>query len=155
MRQKPIQWCLIFTPTNGHKLKKKSLLTFSGYCFHLLPTQNPRTWQIYLHHLSQSHAENQRTFLLEKYLSTETGSVQLLSCVRVFASPWIAACQASLSITNSRSSLRLTSIESVMPSSHLILCRPLLLLPPIPPSISLFQWVNSSHEVAKVLEFQL
>ena len=69
--------------------------------------------------------------------------------------PWIAARQASLSITNSRSSLRLMSIESVMPSSHLILCRPLLLLPPIPPSISLFQWVNSSHEVAKVLEFQL
>ena len=48
-----------------------------------------------------------------------------------------------------------TSIESVMPSSHLILCRPLLLLPLIPPSISLFQWVNSLHEVAKVLEFQL
>ena len=59
------------------------------------------------------------------------------------------------SITSSQSSLRLTSIESVMPSSHLILCRPLLLLPPIPPRISLFQWVNSSHEVAKVLEFQL
>ena len=53
--------------------------------------------------------------------------------------PCIAAHQASLSITNSRSSFRLTSIESVMPSSHLILCRPLLLLPPIPPSISLFQ----------------
>ena len=53
------------------------------------------------------------------------------------------------------SSLRLTSIESVMPPSHLILCRPLLLLPPIPPSMSLFQWVNSLHEVAKVLEFQL
>jgi len=69
--------------------------------------------------------------------------------------PWIAARQASLTITNFRSSLRLTSIGSVMPSSHLILCRPLLLLPPIPPSISLFQWVNSSHEVAKVLEFQL
>ena len=137
MRQKPIQWCLIFTPTNGHKLKKKKkcLLTFSGYCFHLSPTQNPRTSQIYLHHLSQSHAENQRTFLLEKYLSTETGSVQLLSCVRVFVTPWIAACQASLSITNSRSSPRLTSVESVMPSSHVILCRPLLLLPPIPPSI--------------------
>ena len=49
----------------------------------------------------------------------------------------------------------LTSIESVMPSSHLILCRPLLLLPPVPPSISLLQWVNSLHEVAKVLEFQL
>ena len=54
------------------------------------------------------------------------------------ATPWIAACQASLSITNSRSSPRLTSIESVMPSSHLILCRPLLLLPPIPPSIRVF-----------------
>ena len=62
-------------------------------------------------------------------------SVQSLSRVRLFATPWIAACQASLSITNSRSSLRLMSIESVMPSSHLILDRPLLLLPPIPPSI--------------------
>ena len=54
------------------------------------------------------------------------------------ATPWIAARQASLTITNSQSSLRLTSIESVMPSSHLILCRPLLLLPPIPPSIRVF-----------------
>ena len=64
---------------------------------------------------------------------------------------------ASLSITNSRSSLRLTSIESVMPSSHLILCRPLLLLPPIPPSIRVFsnESTNSLHEVAKVLEFKL
>ena len=62
-------------------------------------------------------------------------SVQSLSRVRLFETPWIGACQASLSITNSRSSLRLTSIESVMPSSHLILCHPLLLLPPIPPSI--------------------
>ena len=79
---------------------------------------------------------------------------QSLSRVRLFATPWITACQASLSIANSRSLLRLTSIKSVMPSSHLILCRPLLLLPPIPPSISLFQWVNSLHEVAKVLEFQ-
>ena len=65
-------------------------------------------------------------------------SVQSLSCVRLFETPWIAACQASLSITNSRSSLRLTSIESVMPSSHLILCHPLLLLPLIPPSIRVF-----------------
>ena len=65
-------------------------------------------------------------------------SVQSLSRVWLFATPWIAACQASLSITNSRSSLRLTSIESVMPSSHLILCRPLLLLSPIPPSIRVF-----------------
>ena len=82
-------------------------------------------------------------------------SVQSLSCVWLFVTPWIAACQASLCITNSWSSLRLTSIDSVMPSSHLILCCPLLLLPPIPPSMSLFQWVNSSHEVAKGLEFQL
>ena len=58
----------------------------------------------------------------------------MLSCVRLFATPWIAACQASLSITNSRSLLKLMSIKSVMPSSHLILCRPLLLLPLIPPS---------------------
>ena len=65
-------------------------------------------------------------------------SVQSLSRVWLFATPWIAACQASLSITSSRSSLRLTSIESVMLSSHLILCRPLLLLPPIPPSIRVF-----------------
>ena len=65
-------------------------------------------------------------------------SDQSLSRVRLFATPWIAACQDSLSITNSRSSLRLTSIESVMPSSHLILCRPLLLLPPMPPSIRVF-----------------
>ena len=65
-------------------------------------------------------------------------SVQSLSCVRLFATPWIAAHQASLSITNSQSSLRLMSIESLMPSSHLILCCPLLLLPAIPPSITVF-----------------
>ena len=65
-------------------------------------------------------------------------SVQLLSHVRLFATPWVAAHQASLSITNSRSSLRLISIESVMPSSHLFLCHPLLLLPSIPPSIRVF-----------------
>ena len=65
-------------------------------------------------------------------------SFQLLSRVRLFETPRIAARQASLSITNSRSSLRLTSIESAMPSSHLILCHPLLLLPPIPPSIRVF-----------------
>ena len=64
--------------------------------------------------------------------------VQSFSHVWLFATPWIAALQASLSITNSRSSLRLASIESVMPSSHLILDRPLLLLPPIPPSIRVF-----------------
>ena len=65
-------------------------------------------------------------------------SVQLLSRVRLFATPRITACQASLSITNSLSSLKLMSIRSVMPSSHLIPCHPLLLLPPIPPSIRVF-----------------
>ena len=71
--------------------------------------------------------------------------VQLLSCVRLFVTPWIAACQASLSTTNSRSTLRLTSIESVMPSSDLILCRSLLLLPPIPPSIRVFSSESTLH----------
>ena len=70
---------------------------------------------------------------------------QLLSHVRLFATPWITARQASLSITNSRSSLRLTFIKSVMPSSHLILCRPLLLLPPIPPSIRVFSNESTHH----------
>ena len=64
--------------------------------------------------------------------------VQLLSLVRLFTTPWPEACQASLSFTISWSLLKLMSIESVMPSSHLILCRPLLLLPPIPPSIRVF-----------------
>ena len=72
------------------------------------------------------------------YMSHQCSSVQSLSHVRLFATPWITACQASLSITNSQSLLRLMPIESVMPSSHLILCRPLLLLPPIPPSIRVF-----------------
>ena len=67
-------------------------------------------------------------------------SVQLLSHVRLFATPWITAHQASLSITNSWSSLKLMSMELVMPYSHLILCRPLLLLPPIPPSIRDFSF---------------
>ena len=65
-------------------------------------------------------------------------SVQSLSRVRLFVTLRIAARQASLSITNPQSSPKLTSIKSVMPSSHLILCRPLLLMPPIPPSIRVF-----------------
>ena len=71
-------------------------------------------------------------------LGIQFSSVQSFSRVWLFATPWIAARQASLSITISRSSLKLTSIESVMPSSHLILCRPLFLLPPIPPSLRVF-----------------
>ena len=71
-------------------------------------------------------------------VSVQFSSVQSLSHVQLFATPWIAARQASLSITNSQRSLKLTSIELVMPSSHLILCCPLLLLPSIPPSIRVF-----------------
>ena len=72
-------------------------------------------------------------------------SVQSLSCVRLFATPWPAVCQASLSITNSLSYLKLMSIESVMPSNHLILYRPLLLLPSIFPSIRVFSSESVLH----------
>ena len=64
--------------------------------------------------------------------------IQSLSCVRLFAAPWTTVCQASLSITNSRSLFKLMSIDSVMPSRHLTLCHPLLLLPSIFPSIRVF-----------------
>ena len=69
---------------------------------------------------------------------SQFSSVQLLSCVRLFATPWIAALQASLSITSSQSLLKVMLIELLMPSSPLILCHPLLLLPPIPPSTRVF-----------------
>ena len=72
-------------------------------------------------------------------------SVQSLSRVRLFATPWTAAPQASLSITNSRSLLKLMSVESVMPSSHLILCCPLLLLPSIFPTIKVFSNKSVLH----------
>ena len=99
--------------------------------------------------------------------SVQFSSVQLLSRVRLFATPWIAALQASLSITNSQSSLKLTSTELMMPSSHLILCRPLLLLHPIPPSIRVFSnestlrmrwpkyWSFSCSSIPSVQENQL
>ena len=73
-----------------------------------------------------------------KSLTVQFSSVQSLSRVQLFKTPWIAAHQASQSITNSWSSPKLMCIESVMPSSHLILCRPLLFMPPIPPSIRVF-----------------
>ena len=72
-------------------------------------------------------------------LNSLISSVQLLSCVQLFATPWTAAYQASLSITDSQSLLRLMPIESVMPSNHLILCRPLLLPPSIFPASGSFQ----------------
>ena len=81
------------------------------------------------------------TFVSASWLS----SVQWLSCVRLFGTPWTAACQASLSITNSQSLLKLMSIESVMPSNHLILCQPLFLLPSIFPSIRVFSNKSVLH----------
>ena len=95
--------------------------------------------------LERPSSDSDTTFLQARILNWKTlivinqfSSVQSLSRVRLFATPWIAACQAFLSITISPSSYKLMSIESVMPSSHLILCRPLFLLPPIPPSIRVF-----------------
>ena len=93
-------------------------------------------------------------YLLSCVISCRISSVQSLSHVQLFVTPWTAARQASLSITNSWSLLRLLSIESVRPSNHLILYRPLL-LPSIVPSIRVFSNVSCSHQVAKVLEFQL
>ena len=79
-----------------------------------------------------------RKMALLYHVSVQFSSVQSLSCVQLFATPWTAACQASLSITNSWSLLKLMSIELVMPSNHLILCHPLLLLPSIFTSIRVF-----------------
>ena len=96
-----------------------------------MPTFQPPCWL----------ARAQALYLLLLLLfscSVQFSSDQSLSRARLSATPWIAARQASLSITNSRSSFRLTSIESVMPSRYLILCCPLLLLPPIHPSIRVF-----------------
>ena len=102
--------------------------------------------------LSRFYMRNYQTLL-------QFSSVQSLSRVQIFATPWIAARQASLSITNSWSSLKLMSIGSVMPSSHFILCCPLLLLPPIPPSIrvfsksQLFAWGGQSTGVSALASF--
>ena len=91
-------------------------------------TETP--WKLYLCNTS--------LYCKDIYLINMFSSVQSLSRVRLFATPWITARQASLSITNSQSSLKLMFIKSVIPSNHLILCHPLLLLPPIPPSIRVF-----------------
>ena len=98
-------------------------------------------------------ASNDSIYMLQRNTPTsnwilwmiEFSSVQLLSCVRLFATPWTTARQASLSITNSWSPPKPMSIESVMPSNHLILCRPLLLLPSIIPSIRVFSNESALH----------
>ena len=88
--------------------------------------------------------------------SVQFSSVQPLSCVRLFVTPWTTACQASLSITNSQSPTKLTSIESVIPSNRLMLCHPLLLLPSIFPSIRVFSNESTLHiRWPKYLSFSL
>ena len=117
---------------------------FSDFCFSKLSAQN----NLYTSGIFWSPGEallfpkkwiwGRMWFLRVILCSVQFNSVPSRSCVRLFVTPWIAARQASLSITNSQSSLKLMSIESVMPSSYLILCHPLLLLPSIPPSIRVF-----------------
>ena len=105
-------------------------------------------WQIYYWRQNILSCKDLWMFSKQEAFSpnwTEFSSVQLLSPVRLFATPWIAACQASLSITNSWSPPKPMSIELVMPSSHLILCRPLLLLPPVLPSIRVFSHESTLH----------
>ena len=87
---------------------------------------------------SSSHRAHKFPTGILKAMGGGFSSVQSLSCVRLFATPWMAACQASLSITNFWSLLKLMPIELVMPSNHLILCCPLLLPPSIVPSIRVF-----------------
>ena len=109
-----------------------------------------------LYRAAQSSSVLWGPFLDSDSKSIRFSSVQLFSCVQHFTTPWTTACQASLSITNSQSLLKLMSIELVMPSNHLILCHPLLFPPSIFPSIRVFSnESNSLHEVAKILEFQL
>ena len=107
-------------------------LTFSALCLHKMDESLRWNWKWNITYLVSL------IFARSVSLWLQFSSVQSLSRVRLFTTPWTAARQASLSITNSWSSPKLMSIELVMPSSHLILCHPLLFLPPIPPSIIVF-----------------
>ena len=128
------KWKLFFETGWVNISKNIVMIRFSTRQGRLLMSKNKALNTKYLCLELQWDTSDSRLTITSLLLSPE----QSLSHVQLFATPWIAALQASLSITNSRSSLRLMSIESVMPSSHLILCRPLLLLPPIPPSIRVF-----------------
>ena len=91
------------------------------------------------------HIKKQRHYFVNKGPSSQFSSVQSLIRVWLFVTPWTTVHQASLSITNSQSPPKRISIESVMPSNHLILCRPLFLLPPIPPSIRVISNESTLH----------
>ena len=133
---------------NTKWLQKYSSRIFSFSFFQIC---SPLMKSIYSWKISSPVAPNTNSFLWVQF-----SSVQSLSCVQLFVTPWTAACQASLSTTNSRSSLRLNvhRVSDAIQPSH-----PLSSPSPPAPNPSqhqgLFQWVNSSHEVAKVLEFQL
>ena len=129
------------------KLKTKILIAMVGIFLEVqwlrvcLPMQGTWVWSLVHEDSTCCGTTNLSAVITECtsiYTSVHFSSVQLLSHVWFFVTPWIAACQASLSIINSWSSHKLMWIESVMPSSHLILWHPLLLLPPIPPSIRIF-----------------
>ena len=117
-------------------------------------------WWAPVHGVAESrhHWISTRTQVINLQIEAKShqfSSVQSLSHVRLFVTTWTAVCQASLSITNSQSLPKLMSIESVMPSNHLILSSPSSPAFNFSRHQGLFQWVSSSHEVAKVLEFQL
>ena len=121
-----------------------NILLFFIYCIYVQTAhaaQHQKNTQIteiknWVKDLNVHFSKERKTQMIKKH--NQFSSVQTLSHVWLFATPWIPTFQASLSITNSQGTLKLMSIESVMPSSHLILCHPLLLLPPIPPSIRAF-----------------
>ena len=120
---------------------------FRRKTFNLLPLSKILALSFSLRSFIRWEKSSSISYILKNFLIRRCSvqSVQLLSRVWLFVTPWIAACQASLSITNYRSLLKLMSIESVMPSRHLILCRPLLLLPSIPPSIRVFSNESTLH----------
>ena len=133
-----------------------SCIVYGWSCATMVEILRPVKSKLFLSGLCQEVCQSLLFFLFSMYLSQfaiicltmslfQFSSVQSLSHVRLFATPSTTAHQASLSITNSQSSLRLMSIKSVMPSSHLILCRPLLLPPPIPPSIRVFSSESTLH----------
>ena len=135
-----------YTPLRSNMLNSARILWWYNYLGGFIELTDNRSMilMIYVFNILSMNCMNLYTKSISFYFQLnpahvyQFSSVQSLSHVWLFATPWIAARQASLSITNSRRSVKLKSIESVMPSSHLILCHPFLLLPPIPPSIRVF-----------------